>query len=40
MVLLLLTLVFVMVIYHLEARQNNTGDLSVVLYFTQVCACP
>jgi hypothetical protein len=34
--LLAVALVFVLVIYLLEARQNNTGDLSVLLYFTQI----
>jgi hypothetical protein len=34
--LLVIALVFVLVIYRLEARQNNTGDLSVLLYFTQI----
>jgi hypothetical protein len=37
--LLVLCCVFVAVVYTLEARQNNTGELSVALYFTQVRVC-
>jgi hypothetical protein len=37
LLLLFLAFSFVFILHLFESRQNNTGELSVILYFTQVC---